>query len=269
MDNVKVGVCQLRTEIQKEKNIEKAGMAMKTAFQSSCGIFVLPEIFICPYDNRYFNQASEDANGGYTIERLSKYAVTYSMIVVAGSIPEKVGDKLYNTTFVIDKNGSIIAKHRKIHLFDMDMKDGARFKESDTFSAGDKITVFDSKYGEIGIGTGYDIYFPEVFSKMAEIGVRTIIIPGAFNHITGPAHLELLARTRALENQSFVIMASPASSETENFRVYGHSMIIDPWGRKLLEISEKEELRMTVLDFNLQDKIRRELPLLTHKRRDI
>ena len=156
-----------------------------------------------------------------------------------------------------------------MHLFDIDVKNKIYFKESDTLTAGNKFTIVETEFGKIGIGICYDIRFPELARIMAEEGAEILIYPGAFNLTTGPAHWELLFRTRALDNQVFCIGIAPALNKKTKYNSYGHSIIANPWGEIVVEAGYEEKL--LIADINLDEikKIRKELPLIKNKRNDL
>ena len=196
-------------------------------------------------------------------------AKSYNVYILAGSIPEREDDKLYNTSYLFDKTGSILAKHRKMHLFDIDVKDKITFKESDVLTAGDDFTIADTDLGRIGIGICYDVRFVELARIMVENGAEILFYPGAFNQTTGPAHWELLFRSRALDNQVFCIGVAPALNMNASYHSYGHSIVTNPWGEVMAQAGEKEELIICEIDLSEIKKVREELPVLKNKRKDL
>ncbi|MFR3522969.1 MAG: carbon-nitrogen hydrolase family protein, partial [Clostridia bacterium] len=178
-------------------------------------------------------------------------------------------NKIYNTSFVFNRHGKKIAKHRKIHLFDIDIKGKQTFKESDTLSPGDDVTVFDSEFGKIGLCICYDLRFPELARLMVNKGAKVIIVPASFNMTTGPAHWHLMFRSRAVDNQIYTIGCSPASDYNSSYVSYGHSLIVSPFGEVLCELDDKENIITYEIDLDYVDKIREELPLLNHRRKDL
>lgn len=253
----------------KEKNIETALEYIRSAKNSGANIVCLPEIFNCPYDNKYFLEFSESYPNGETIRALSKIASDENIILIGGSIPEYHKGKVYNTCFVFNDDGSLICKHRKVHLFDIDINGEISFKESDTLSPGNEITVFDCKYGRIGVAICYDIRFPDMFKIMALQGAKLVVIPAAFNMTTGPAHWELTIKSRALDNQVYVAAVSPSRDLNSSYIAYGNSCITSPWGDTIAKLDEKPEILLGKIDFNYVDSIREQLPLLKHRKDNI
>ncbi len=256
----------------KEKKYKKAIEMLTKAKKENCNIAVLPEMFNCPYENKCFKPYGEiinEENGGETVKAIKKAAKDLELYIVAGSIPEIEGDKIYNTSMVFDNKGVLIAKHRKVHLFDIDVKGGVTFKESDTLTAGNKITLFNTPWGKLGVMICYDIRFPELSRIMAVKGAKIIFTPAAFNMTTGPAHWDTLFKSRALDNQVYMVGVAPARDENSNYVSYGNSLIASPWGNILAKLDAKEDILFSEIDLDYESKIREELPLLKHIRKDI
>lgn len=178
-------------------------------------------------------------------------------------------NRVYNTAYVFDRSGRQIGKHRKVHLFDINVTGGQCFKESDTLSPGNSIGCFDTEFGKIGLCICYDFRFPETARLMAQDGAKVILVPAAFNMTTGPAHWELMFRQRAVESQCYVIGTAPARDTESSYVSWGHSIVVDPWGTVIAGMDEKEGILITELDLDYLDKVRRELPLLEHRRTDL
>ena len=268
MTKLKLALCQMNVIDNKLENLKKASSMISDA-SKKVDFVVLPEMFNCPYSNDKFIEYSEDENDSYTLNKISNLARENNIYILAGSIPEKEEDKLFNTSYLFDKHGEIIAKHRKMHLFDIDVKDKITFKESDVLTAGNDFTLADTEFGKIGIGICYDIRFPELARIMVENGALILFYPGAFNMTTGPAHWQLLFRSRALDNQVYCVGVAPALNEDASYHSYGHSIITNPWGEVLAEADQKEEIIFCEIDLDEIKKVREELPLLKNKRKDL
>ena len=254
----------------KEQNIIKAEKMINDVAVQGADLVVLPEMFNCPYDNGYFSSYAETYPSGKTIKMMSRVAKEKGIYLIGGSIPEIDGEgNIYNTSFSFDDKGELIGRHRKIHLFDIDVKDGIRFMESDVLSRGEELTIFDTKYGKVGVVICYDIRFPELIRLMVLKGVRVIVVPAAFNMTTGPAHWENLFKVRALDNQVFVIGAAPARDKNASYISYGNSIITNPWGEIVNKLDERENVLVEELQLNKIDEIREQLPLLKHMRNDL
>jgi len=221
---------------------------IEDAARGGADIVVLPEMFNCPYDSSFFRRFSEDYPGE-TTELLSELAALHSVYIIGGSIPELKGDMVCNTSYSFDRKGALIGRHRKIHLFDVEVQGGIRFKESENITAGSDVTVIETEFCRIGIAICYDMRFPELVRKMVLGGAKIIVVPAAFNMTTGPAHWHLLARTRALDNQVYFIAVSPARNKEASYAAYGHSLVADPWGDIIAEASAGEEIIFSEIHF--------------------
>ena len=255
-------------------NINKAEIYLNEkiseAAEQGADLVMLPEMFCCPYETLEFPKKAE-AEGGSWHQLCAHLAAESNVYLVAGSMPEidPATGKIYNTAYVFDRKGAQIAKHRKMHLFDIDVNEGQYFKESDTLSAGDDVTVFDTEFGRLGICICYDIRFTEITRCMALKGAQMILVPAAFNMTTGPAHWELTLRAQAVFNQIYVLGTSTARDETASYHAWGHTLLCDPWGSVVGELNEKEGMLLLESDLKIISDVRQQLPLLKQRRTDI
>ncbi len=265
----RVALCQLKTGENKDENLEKAVTAVRSAADEGADIAVLPEMFICPYSADVFSDYAELADEGKTARIISAEAKSLGIYIHAGSIPETDKGGLYNTSLLFDKKGRIISKYRKIHLFDVDIKGGITFRESDTLDYGKVVKTACAGCWNIGLAICYDLRFPEMFRLMSRQGAQAFIVPATFNNITGPAHWELLVRSRAVDSQAYVIAVSAALNRDAEYKAYGHSMAADPWGGIICMANEEEQIIHADIDLSIVEKVRRQLPVLKHIRHDI
>ncbi len=265
---MKLALCQMMVTMDKKYNLEQAARMIREAASEGADIVALPEMFSCPYANRYFREYAETCDGE-TVKILSALAKESGIYLVGGSIPELEDEKVYNSSFIFGKKGELLGVHRKVHLFDIDVEGGIRFKESDTLTPGNGITVVDTEFCKIGVAICYDVRFPEMARLMALRGAELIILPAAFNMTTGPAHWDLTMRARALDNQVYFAAVSPARDMEGVYRAYGNSCVADPWGQFSAHADEKEQIIYAEIDLKKVKKIRNELPLLKHRRNDI
>jgi predicted amidohydrolase len=267
-NDITIAICQMKVVDNKQENLKKARKMVMEA-GGHADLVILPEMFNCPYDVNKFPAYAENQNNSSTLNMASEVARIANVYLCAGSIPELDGDKVYNSSFFFSPEGKILARHRKLHLFDIDVPGEITFKESETISPGNVITVIETGLGNIGIGICYDIRFPELFRIMTQEGAELILLPGAFNLTTGPAHWETIIRTRAIDNQVFLAAASPALNKDATYAAYGHSMVVDPWGNILVQTNYDEKIIFAKLDLDQIKKIRMELPLLKNRRNDL
>lgn len=264
---LKIAVCQLRTEKVYEQTMEKTERMIRQAVRQGAQAVCLPEMFYCPYARGYFRDFAR-RGAGEALETMARWARENEILLVGGSVPEIEGEKLYNTSFVFDPQGRQIARHRKAHLFDVDLP-GMRFRESDTFTPGDAVTTFDTPWGTMGVAVCFDIRFPELFRAMAVRGARVIFLPAQFNMTTGPAHWELSLRARAVDNELFVVGASAARNQGFDYECWGHSLVADPFGSVIAQADESEQLLLAELDLSRVDQVRGQLPTFLHLRREL
>lgn len=263
-----LAVCQLRTELEKQATMDKMERMVREAAEGGANVVVLPEMFNCPYTRKYFIPFAETADGE-SVRRMAYVARENSVILVGGSIAEQEGDKLYNTCFVFNEDGEIIARHRKAHMFDVDIPGKLTFKESDFFTRGDEVCVFDTQYGRMGVCICFDTRFPELQRAMARRGAEIILVPGQFNMTTGPSHWELTMRARAMDNEVWVVGAAAARYEGFAYECWGHSTVINPFGMVETDCDEKEQILYCPIDLAEVDRVRRELPTFLTLRDDI
>ena len=275
MNKINIALCQMNVVDNKEENIGKAIQMIKESKKQGADLAVLPEMFNCPYENEKFIEYAEELNDSKTLSEIAKHAKEEDIHVLAGSIPElEINDEdnsesIYNTAVLFDNKGKFLGKHRKMHLFDIDVKGKIYFKESDTLSAGNEFTVIDTELATIGIGICYDIRFVELSRIMALNGAQILIFPGAFNLTTGPAHWEILFKSRALDNQVYTIGVAPALDKDANYNSFGHSIAANPWGEVIEELDYEEDLRIVQIDLDEINRIREEIPILKNRRTDL
>ena len=265
---MRIALIQMPVLPDKVKNIQTACGKIREAAKNGADFAVLPEMFCCPYENRCFRPYGEEA-GGPAQEMLSRTAAETGMYVVGGSIPELADGKVYNTSFIYGPDGAQLARHRKVHLFDIDVKGGQRFKESDTLSPGNAITTFETRFGTMGLCICFDLRFEELARCMCLRGAKVIFVPAAFNMTTGPAHWELLFRQRAVDNQCFTVGVSPARDEAGSYVAYGNSLAVDPWGTVLCRAGAEETTLYADLDLVRLEAVRAQLPILSARRTDL
>ncbi|KAF8633715.1 hypothetical protein AX17_004373 [Amanita inopinata Kibby_2008] len=274
-----------RITSNKHENLQHArDMTLKAAGNhKKPDLIVLPECFNSPYGHEHFPMYAENIN--YTpgepydvansksesVKLLSATAKQASTWLIGGSIPEcDTRDKaIYNTCTVYNPKGELVCLYRKIHLFDIDIPGKIKFKESETLKAGREIVTFDTGFARIGLGICYDVRFPELAMVMAREGCHVLVYPGAFNCTTGPLHWEILQRGRAVDNQIFMSMCSPARDLTADYHAYGHSMVVDPMGKILSEAAEGEEMTFTEIDPQTMKEARSGIPITVQRRFDV
>lgn len=265
---MRVALIQMPVTADREQNIRTACERVREAARGGADIAVLPEMFCCPYQNDCF-RAYGEVEGGPAQAALAALAAETGIYIVGGSLPELAEGKVYNTSYVYDRRGRLLARHRKAHLFDIDVAGGQRFMESDTLSPGNAVTTFDTEFGTMGLCICFDLRFEELARCMCLRGAKVIFVPAAFNMTTGPAHWELLFRQRAVDNQCFTVGVSPARNEAAGYVAYGSSIAVDPWGTVLCRAGAEASTLYAELDLARLDDVRRQLPILSARRTDL
>ena len=268
MAKIKVAMLQSHVYTDKEENLRALHRKLEELVPEKPDLVTLPEMFNCPYENACFPRYGEPA-GGESWQFLSGIAKELGVYLIGGSVPELEGGKIYNTSYIFSPEGKELARHRKVHLFDIDVPGGQRFMESDTLTAGDSFTVVDTAYGKIGVAICFDIRFSDFFRVMGDMGAQLIVIPAAFNMTTGPIHWDLAFRMRALDNQCFIAGCSPARDVNASYVAYGHSLVCNPWGDIIAQLDEKEGVRVVDIDLDDLAKYRGQIPILAGRRTDM
>ena len=183
-------------------------------------------------------------------------------------MPEKSDDaaRPYNTSVLVSPQGAIAAAYRKVHLFDVSLPDGTSLRESAATSAGAEAVTAEVKGVRVGLSICYDLRFPELYRRLVDQGARIVTVPSAFTLTTGKDHWHALLRARAIENQVWVLAAAQHGKHPRGRQTYGKSVIIDPWGEVVAQVSEGEGFAVAKLDFEYQDRVRTSLPSLLHRK---
>ena len=256
---MKVALIQLASTDDKEYNLAHARDMIAEAAKGGTDIVCLPEMFCCEYRNKSFI-ANQEPYGGPACRMLSEAARDNGVWLIGGSIPESDGGKLYNTSFVFNRQGELAARCRKSHLFDIAVKGGQHFKESDTFTPGDEVVTFDTEFGKLGLCICFDMRFPELARIMALDGAWAVFCPASFNMTTGPAHWEIMFRSRAVESQVYTLGCAPA---------YSNSIIVHPWGKVIERADAEECILRAEITREEAEAIREQLPLMSARRTDM
>lgn len=206
--------------------------------------------------------------GGPILRRSQDLARSLQCELLLGGFHEQIPEdpeRCYNTSVYLDSNGEVRAIYRKIHLFDVDIVDGPRLQESKQTAAGDKAITTATRFGTLGMTVCYDVRFPELYQRLADKGAIAMSVPSAFTATTGAMHWHPLLTARAIETQSFVIAPAQHGQHSKHRASYGHSIIIDPWGRTLAEIPAGDGYAIAEVDPEAAAKVRAEIPSLANR----
>jgi len=272
---MRASVIQLSSQDDVATNLERMQTLVAHAAKAGAELCVLPENFAFMGEEQHkreIAESTEDGTGPIT-KAVVRAAKENAAWIVAGGMAEASGVVAtpYNTSLLVAPDGRIVARYRKIHLFDVDLPDGTRLLESNATKAGEgpvavEIAPRDGAPVGLGMTICYDVRFPELYRRLQERGVRIVTVPAAFTLTTGKDHWHVLLRARAIENQVFVLAAAQHGRHPKNRLTYGKSLIVDPWGDVLAQCPEGEGYAVCELDFAAQDRVRASLPCLSHRR---
>lgn len=256
----RLGLIQLAAGDDKAANLRAARREIDRAVREGAELVILPEMFCVPYETSRF-AAYAEPEGGKAQAMLAAAARDNRCWLVGGSICEVEDGHYYNTSYVYNPEGVCVAKHRKYHLFDIDIKGGQYFKESDVLSPGDQLTVFDTPWGKMGLAICFDIRFAEMAAEMVKRGARVLIYPASFNMSTGPRHWELLFRARAMDGQCYAVGVAPARDETASYVSWAHSIVVDPWAQVVCDLGTAPETRVVTIELDTVAAVRQQIPI--------
>ncbi|OLU19567.1 carbon-nitrogen hydrolase [Pseudomonas sp. PA1(2017)] len=265
-------VIQMVSQDDIAANLQQARRLLERAAADGARLAVLPENFSALGRRDAAALGRLEASGeGPVLPWLRRTARELGLWIVAGTLPlppqgEPEG-KPRACSLLVDEHGQFVARYDKLHLFDVDVSDSrGRYRESDDYAHGGQIVLADTPVGRLGLTVCYDLRFPELYGALREAGAELITAPSAFTRVTGAAHWEVLIRARAIETQCYLLAAAQGGIHPGGRETHGHSLIVDPWGRKLAEYAEGEAMLLAERDAGEQVAIRERMPVLRHKR---
>jgi len=267
---LRVAAVQMRSTDDLAGNLATCRTLTERAAADGAQLVVLPECFsfLGRGEGDKLKIAEPLDGKGPVMSALRDLATAHGVWIVGGGTPELIpGDakRTYNTALVIDPRGELVARYRKIHLFDVDIPGGATLRESDSTAAGDELVVVDIAGAPVGLSICYDLRFPELYRCLVkDSGAEVLLVPAAFTAHTGAAHWHLLLRARAVEDQSWVIAAAQWGRHNEKRESFGHTLIADPWGQVVGEQAEGDGIVIATIDGATVEKRRAQLPSLRH-----
>jgi deaminated glutathione amidase len=281
MSELVVGAVQMTSTEDVEANLERSRELVRRAATSGALLVGLPENFAYLGNDRDHRlaiaetlpdpgtppDASRPGPIGPILGAMQELARAAGTWLLLGGFPERgAGNKIRNSAVLLDPSGAVVSIYRKIHLFDVDVPGGRRFRESEAIEPGGAPVVAETPWGGLGLSICYDIRFPELYRALAAGGARMVAVPSAFTVETGKDHWHVLLRARAIENQVFVLAPAQFGVHGPNRSSYGHALVIDPWGVVLAECGDHDGVALARLDFDYQDRVRTALPVLGHRR---
>jgi deaminated glutathione amidase len=262
-----LAAAQMNSGPDKGRNLDAATQLVRRAKALGAALVGLPETFnwMGPETER---AANAEPLEGPTLSWAAGLARELRITLLAGSIAElgAPGGKYFNTSALFGPDGARLAVYRKIHLFDVEVRDGARYKESETVAPGAEVVSAQTPVGQVGLSVCYDLRFPELYRQLAAQGATLLTVPAAFTLATGKDHWEVLLRARAIENQAYVLAPAQVGRHSGNRQTYGNALVVDPWGLVVGRASDGEGLALGQMDLQLLARIRQDIPCLTHRR---
>jgi predicted amidohydrolase len=264
------GAVQLSSQGDVGENLDRVAALIGEAARRGATAVALPENFAYMGDEEGKRAIAEDIDppAGPIGRRVAEAARASGVTVVAGGLPERSVDRErpYNTCAIFSPEGRLVARYRKIHLFDVELSDGTRYRESASTSSGEGPVVAEVDGVRLGLSVCYDLRFPELYRALSAAGAEALVVPAAFTLLTGKDHWHVLLRARAIEAQAYVIAAAQWGKHPKGRATYGKSCIIDPWGEVIAQASEGEGVITATLDPGYLARVRANLPVLAHRR---
>ena len=266
------GCVQLTSREDVGENLATCARGIADAAGRGAQLVLLPENFafvgLGESEKLELAETLDPARPGRILTALVEAATRHGVWVIGGGMPElsPVTGKVYNSCVTVAPDGKLAAVYRKVHLFDVQIPGAAEFCESRTVEPGRDAVVVETPLAPVGLSICYDVRFPELYRALVGRGARLVVVPAAFTRHTGKDHWHARLRARAIENQVYVLAAAQVGRANEKRICYGHSLIVDPWGTVIAEASDREAAIVAEIDLDFQDKVRRELPCLGHRR---
>jgi deaminated glutathione amidase len=267
MERFVAAAVQMSSGSDRAANLRRASELIREAAERDARLVLLPEVFAWRGVDAA-DPTSAEPIPGPTTEAMAALARELGMFLAMGSILERVPDepRRYNTSCLLDPDGTLVARYRKVHLFDVDIPGRVAVRESDTRIAGDGAVVVRTRLATLGCSICYDLRFPELYRELARAGAEVLLVPSAFTAPTGAAHWDVLCRARAVENQCYLLAANQSGPSPHGHDDYGNSMIVDPWGTVLARAADGDAVVTAEIDGAYLAQVRRELPALSHRR---
>lgn len=259
---------QMRSGIDPLKNTDFAVKTIRAAVEAGADYVQTPEMSNAVNRSReglMTSLSTEDKDG--MLAALRDLAREKKIHIHIGSLALSVGEKVANRALLIGPDGSILARYDKVHLYDVDLPNGESWRESRTYTAGAEAVAVDLPWGRLGVSICYDVRFPHLYHDLAEAGCHFLSAPACFTQQTGQAHWVVLHRARAIENGAYFMSAAQAGHHEDGRDTFGHSIIVDPWGRVLAEAEAEPGFILATIDTALVADARARIPTLAHTRK--
>lgn len=265
----RVGIIQMTSGPDPKINL--AWIAQRAEELATQGVqwVVTPENALVFGSRADYHQYAEELGNGEIQKQLAAIAKNHRIWLIIGSMPIQTERGVTTTSLVFDDYGSLVAHYDKLHMFDVDVADGhKRYRESDTFTPGNKVVTVETPFAHLGLSICYDVRFPHLYSQLVRNGAQVMLVPAAFTAVTGAAHWETLLRSRAIETQSWVVAVGQAGVHPCGRETWGHSMVVDPWGRIITQLDQQTGTLVADIDLAVNEQVRQNMPIERHTRFD-
>jgi len=259
---MKISLIQLTVGPNLDLNFKKIKFLLSESIKFNPDLILLPECCLFLSNKHKYFFSIDDSHVTY----FKNFAKLNNINILVGSLPIKEHNKQFNQSILIDNMGSIVSKYNKIHMFDVVLKNGETYRESDNYFAGNNLIISDIQGFKVGHTICYDLRFPKLYRALAKKGSQIIVVPSAFTQTTGKAHWHTLVRARAIENGVFIIAPNQWGTNEENRSTYGHSMVVNPWGEVIAEAGNQEMVLNCQIDLNEVELYQQSIPVLSHDR---
>jgi deaminated glutathione amidase len=270
---MKIACVQMTTACDPAQNLEVIGAQIAAAASTGAQLVALPETCVFMEKNRAAMQARLEAEAeSAALAQLQDMARKNKVSLLVGSMilasekfdKDEESDKAVNRCLLIAPDGQVQARYDKIHMFDVELENGERHQESAAYQAGDRLVTAEVEGVSLGLSICYDVRFPALYRRLAEAGAQIIFVPSAFTKQTGEAHWHILLRARAIETGCFIVAPAQIGSHENGRETFGHSLIVNPWGRIIAEADADDGHIMAEIDLALVARARRQIPALQH-----
>ncbi len=267
-ESIKIACVQVTSSEDISENIEAVSVLIRHAVRDGAKFITTPEcVGLLSWNRKLIYSSADDLNQHVVVQALGALAAELKVWILVGSIFVRLkNNKLVNRSVMLDDSGSVATFYDKIHLFDATLQNGERYHESAMIAAGDQAVVVRTPFGCVGMTICYDLRFGALFRALAQSGAHIITVPAAFTQTTGRAHWHKLLQARAIETGAFIVAPGQTGSHAGGRQTFGHSLIVDPYGKIIADAGEKIGYFVTDISISCVDEVRRRIPSLEHDR---
>ena len=268
MTALTVACVQLNAGADIDANLAAVSQSVRAAAAQGAQLIALPEYCaLLDGSGRVMREHSPQESSHPALPLLRALAAETGRWLLAGSLTVKIDDeRMANRSYLVSAGGEIVARYDKIHMFDVTLPSGKVIRESSAYRPGEEAVVAATPWGGLGMSVCYDLRFPQLYRALAQAGALMLAVPSSFQRETGPAHWHTLLRARAIENAAWVLAPAMCGDHPNGRSTYGHSLVIDPWGKIVAELDDRPGVLVTAIDLDQARKVRGQLPALQHDR---